>query len=225
MKILHVADLHARQPWLDWVAEHATEYDLLCIAGDLQDAFASEGMVPQAQRLRDWLLALPTPTVVCTGNHDWWPRDERVRDVYAEGGWLRMLTGEGSIVAVDGGTAKVGGIIVAAIGWAAPAEWPPGTDVVVCHTPPAGPSGLCRVTGHDFGDYEFRRQIQRLEPSLVLSGHVHHPHRHLDRIGRTLALNPGCDLDAALPAYWAIDTGVRIAELRRADQVLMAVDG
>lgn len=71
MKILHVADLHARQPWLYWVAAHAPEYDLLCIAGDLQNAFAAEGMVPQAKRLQEWLLALPAPTVVCSGNHDW----------------------------------------------------------------------------------------------------------------------------------------------------------
>ena len=124
MRILHVADLHARRPWLDWISAHATEFDLLCIAGDLLDMFGPERpkqsvsskpsdltrmlrpttRVPlheQARILSIWLQELPTPTVVCTGNHDWWPRDNRVTDIHAAGGWLQMLAGKGNVIAVD----------------------------------------------------------------------------------------------------------------------------
>lgn len=134
-----------------------------------------------------------------------------------------MLAGRGQIVAVDGGTAEVAGITVASIGWNAPPEWAPGVDVVVCHTPPAGPLGLCRVSGHEFGDYGIYREIQARQPALLLCGHVHHPHHHAMRIGRTRALNPGCNLDAALPTFWSVNTDRRTAELRQSDQTLLAV--
>lgn len=212
MKILHVADLHARRPWLDWVSSHAKEFDLIFIAGDLEDAFGEEGMHPQARWLSAWLVALPVPTVVCTGNHDWWPKDERVIDVYAEGGWLRMLEGKGQIIAADGSAVTVGGLRIASIGWNQLPDWPDSTDIVVCHAPPPSTP----VAGIDFGlgcepdQSDLWQTLWAKPPRLFLCGHIHSPRKNSYWFPpgeqQTLILNPGCDFDSQEPYRWEIDT-------------------
>ncbi len=208
-RILHVADIHARQPWMDWIMGHAPGFDLLCIAGDLQDAFAPAGMHAQAKALRPWLLQLPIPTIVCTGNHDWWPEDERARDVYAEGGWIRMLAGKGRIVAVDGYVGNIEPLSLAVVGWNQPPVWRAGTDIVVCHSPPAGVIGPDSEE-HGSREAEIRSAILVNPPRLYLCGHIHWPRQRWCRLPggprQTLALNPGCDLEAGEPSRWDIDT-------------------
>ena len=212
MKILHVADLHARRPWLDWVSSHAKDFDLICIAGDLQDAFGDEGMHKQARWLSTWLVALPVPTIVCTGNHDWWQKDRRALDVYAEGGWLRMLERKGQIVATDGGTAAVAGLTIASIGWNQPADWPDQTDIVVCHAPPpATPvAGVDLVLRCAPEQSDLWQALRATPPRFYLCGHIHGPPKNScwfppgER--RTLIFNPGCDFDSPEPYRWEIDT-------------------
>ena len=40
MEILLTADLHCNPGWLRWLESEATKYGLVCIAGDLLDAFS-----------------------------------------------------------------------------------------------------------------------------------------------------------------------------------------
>ena len=219
-RILHVADIHARQSWLDWIMTHAVGFDLLCIAGDLQDAFAPAGMHAQAKALRPWLLQLPIPTIVCTGNHDWWPEDERARDVYAEGGWVRMLAGKANIVAVDGGVAEVGGIRIASVGWNQRPVWPVGTDIAVCHAapPPLSVAGDENESSEE--GTETLRALAERPPRFFLCGHIHTPRRQWcwfpSDTRQTLFLNPGCCFSSAEPYRWEIDTATGLAIWRGA---------
>ena len=214
MRILHVADLHMR--WFDWVRAQASAFDLVVIAGDLQDAFSDLSFQTQALRCSEYLLSLPTPTVVCSGNHDVW-EDPHKPSTYLgiKGGWLRRLSGKGNVIAADGQFVKFHGVEIAVVGWLQQPEWPSSTDIVVAHAPPAA----CWCAGEeygsrDLGDSDLRIELNR-HPSwlLVLSGHVHEPRRRWSRMQQSgsLVLVPGCDLTADQPWHWVIDTTAGIA--------------
>lgn len=237
MRILHVADLHARGLWMDWISAHARQFDLLCIAGDLLDLFATEttedraapgatntartvsrqSLHKQAREISAWLRTLPTPTAVCTGNHDWWRPAERVTDVYASGNWLQMLANTGNIIAVDGGSARVGELSVATVGWNQPANWPEGTELVVCHSPPPSTpvAGHQEGMGGDIDQDDLWQLLWAKPPRLYLCGHIHTPRRNFYWFppgeNMTLLLNPGCVPNAAEPSRWEIDTKTQLA--------------
>lgn len=146
---------------------------LLIIAGDLQNAFSGKGRQAQARAVSQWLLSLEKPTVVCSGNHDYWssnplfPLDEK-----AEGGWIKDLLGRGSIVGVDGDTVTLGGLKLYVNGWL---QKPPAGpfDIVVTHAPPSH-SPCAQSDGWDNGDPEIWEALQP-PPALLLCGHVHWP--------------------------------------------------
>jgi predicted MPP superfamily phosphohydrolase len=72
MKILLTADLHSNPDWLGWLEEEATKYGLVCIAGDLLDAFSKVAIQDQVAQVEGFLcrLAAKTRAAVCSGNHD-----------------------------------------------------------------------------------------------------------------------------------------------------------
>jgi hypothetical protein len=69
MKLLHVADLYVRPHWFEWVAAQASNYDAVCVAGDLLDMFgiAKTALRAQATWTRDWLGESPGRLFVCSG--------------------------------------------------------------------------------------------------------------------------------------------------------------
>ena len=209
MKILHVADLHLR--WFDWVKAQASSYDLVVIAGDFQDAFSDLSAQTQSLRCSEWLLTLPTSTVVCSGNHDLW-NDPHKPSTYLgiNGGWLRRLSGCGNIIAADGQSVEFQGLEIAVVGWSEQPQWPRSTDIVVAHAPPAACSCATEEFGmRDLGDSDLRVAInQHPTMLLVLGGHVHEPRRKWSRMpgNNSLILVPGCDLTAEQPWHWSIDT-------------------
>lgn len=59
-------------------------------------------MAQQAREATAWLLSIETPTVVVSGNHDYYSKSPRVAaDDHNEARW-RRLSGRDQIVAVDG---------------------------------------------------------------------------------------------------------------------------
>jgi Icc-related predicted phosphoesterase len=218
VKILHASDLHLQQEWFDWVVSHSVEYDLLVIAGDLQNAFSNTPLHTQSRLCSEWLLSLQTPTVVCSGNHDFWVSDRRVSvDVQAEAGWLRNLRGRGHIIAVDGDTVDFHGLKIAVNGWLQVPDLHDRVDIVVTHAPPMGcacASGA-EAEGRDNGDPELFPAVQYNPPTLILAGHIHAPQKYactwppIDPT--TLILVPGCDEEAEIPNHWVIDTAERTA--------------
>ena len=215
MKILHTADLHLR--WFDWVAEQAPRYDLVIIAGDLLDGFSDVPVHTQAWQCSKWLLSLRTPTVVCSGNHDFWPKS-RTGAVApdAEGAWVRRLRGKGNIVAVDGDTIEFGGLRIAVNGWLQVPRLSSGHhDIVVSHAPPKGCACASGADGNDNGDPQIWDVLRWDTPSLLLAGHIHDPRKCWCRWPRispkTLVLVPGYEPRETTPAHWAIDTAAHTA--------------
>lgn len=218
MKILHVADLHADHEWFDWVANEARKFDLLVIAGDLQNAFSNTSLQDQARTIGDWLVAIDCPTIVCSGNHDYWVGYKReLVELYAKAAWLKNLRLKGQIIGVDGDTFSYQGanateprVKFAVNGWLNIPKLEKGVDILVTHAPPMGCACAAGATGNDFGDPELWQGPHHPLPKLILSGHVHQPIQYASWwppvSPKTLVLVPGCDEQNPIPSHWIIDT-------------------
>lgn len=209
MRLLHVADLHLR--WFSWVESHASSVDLVVIAGDLHDLFSNLTFTTQVRRCSDWLLSLPTPVVVCSGNHDAFGHGPSESDEHA---WLPRLSGKGNIIAADGQSVTLHDLTIATVGWAQLPRWPASTSIVVAHAPPSGcECAYEEYSSRDLGDVDLRDAIEQ-HPSrmLILSGHVHAPRKRVSRMTNgSLVLVPGCDMTALRPHHWVVDTTAGIA--------------
>ncbi|AOS44349.1 Calcineurin-like phosphoesterase superfamily domain protein [Lacunisphaera limnophila] len=211
MKILHVADLHLDHDWFRWVGSNSSDYDLLVIAGDLQNAFSRTPQNEQALGITQWLLGLSTPTVVCSGNHDYFLTGFRRKDEQAEGRWLTDLQGKGSVIGVDGQTVYFNGATIHVNGWLqVPPESLDHVSIIVTHAPPMGCPCAFGAEGRDVGDCDLWQSLE-YPPRLMLCGHVHLPSKRactwppLDP--STTILVPGCDELSEVPLHWKIDTG------------------
>jgi Icc-related predicted phosphoesterase len=86
------------------------------------------------------------------------------------------------------------------------ARTPPGDTVFVLHSPPRGTR--CDMIGAEahVGSRAIRAFIQRHQPPLVLSGHIHESPRmsssYQDTIGATVAVNPGQFRTPGLCGVW-----------------------
>ncbi|KAB2911324.1 MAG: metallophosphoesterase [Dechloromonas sp.] len=230
MKILHVADLHADHEWFDWVANEARKFDLLVIAGDLQNAFSNTGMHDQAKAIGNWLITIACTTIICSGNHDFWVGDKRVSvDVYAEGAWLKRLRHKGNIIGVDGDTFSYQvhpsheWVKFAVNGWLDVPNLNERVDILVTHAPPMGCAGAASAEGRDNGDPELWPALQDHPPRLILSGHVHQPAQHACSWPpiepSTVVLVPGCDEQSPIPNHWVIDMTIGQAVHSNGDTV------
>jgi len=211
MRILHVADIHYRLAWFEWISRQSGDYDVLVVAGDLLNMFPREStpLQRQARVVGDWLKTLPKPTVVCTGNHDIWLAEPHLStDVFAEGGWLRLCKRAGLVV--DGQDASFHGERFAAVKWG-DADWPDAASIVVCHAPPSETSVCINTEGGGWGDFEISMRVQEKHPKYVLSGHVHDPMEWVALEGASYCFNPGCDCTAREPNHIIIDTTKKIA--------------
>jgi Icc-related predicted phosphoesterase len=218
MKVLHVADLHLQHDWFDWVSSRGagSEFDLIIIAGDLQDAFSNTPMHDQARAISTWLVGLRTPTVVCSGNHDYWVDPARTVDTDADAAWIRRLRGKGNIIGVNGDIIDFHGLCIAVNGWLQVPDIDHLIDILVTHAPPVGCVCAGGAEGRDVGDPELWDTLKYNSPKLMLCGHVHQPRRTWcwwppPDDPTTLVLVPGCDEGAKVPAHWIIDTDKRIA--------------
>jgi len=201
MRILHVADLHFRKPWFAWVAEQAPHYDAVVIAGDLLNTVAKHEtpLVVQADWVAGWIRACPGKLLLVSGNHDY---------EYREASWLKRDLRPG--VFVDGQTTQIGGYKVSLLGWA-PSPIPREADILIVHAPPTGLTISLNAKGRDGGWSSTREAVERLQPGLVLSGHVHDSATWSDKLGPSFCLNAGCDFAAALPRFIEIDLDQRSA--------------
>jgi predicted MPP superfamily phosphohydrolase len=216
VKIIHLADLHLQHSWFDWVASRTMDYDLLVLAGDLQNAFSNSGMHDQARAVTRWLLTLPIPTVLCSGNHDYWTSHPRGPvDELAEAAWLTNLRGKKPIIAVDGDVIVFGRCRIMASGWLQVPDTRGHADIVVSHAPPAGCDCACDTNGVNLGDPHLWPALQRTPPTLLLSGHIHAPRQNAcfwpPHDPASLVLVPGCDEQSPEPNFWSIDTTTKVA--------------
>jgi len=216
MRILHVADLHLDR--FEWVKEHARGYDLLVIAGDILDAFSHIPLLAQIPYCAEWLADLPVPTVVVSGNHDYFHECflSQVLNPYAEARWITRLRGRSNVICSDGDCISFGGLRILGHGWGRGQVDTAGADIVVSHAPPQGCLCALGPSGEDFGEDFVIPPKDDDPPKLILCGHIHQPKRTWCRwpsAGRqSLVLVPGVKQRAATPSHWIIDTDKGIAQ-------------
>ena len=228
MKLIFVSDLHFALKQFDWVLAHAAEYDVTIIGGDLLDLASSLDLDTQITVVEKYLglLTKTSKLVVSSGNHDGdsrnagdesvaqWLQDARTTGLYVDGDSFDLLDIHVTVCPWwDGalGRAEIERQLEreAAL---APKRW-----IWVHHAPPNGAS--TSWSGRKFiGDNSLRQWIERFQPEMVLSGHIHNapfsePGSWIDRIGNTWVFNAGRQT-GAVPTTLTIDLETMTAQWR-----------
>lgn len=233
MRLLFIADLHYTLKQYDWLLAQAEKYDVMIIGGDLLDMGSALDADVQIAIVEKYLGLLQQKAllVVSSGNHDGDSRNAADEPV---AGWLQDLRSEG--LHVDGDGLDLGGEtrITVCPWWngevsrgevesllerEAPHRkrcW-----VWVYHAPPEG--ARTSWSGQKFiGDECLRQWIDRFQPEIVLSGHIHNSPFYdqgswIDRIGKTWVFNPGRQ-PGPLPTTITLDFRTRTAEWNSAEE-------
>lgn len=227
MRVLFVADLHYSLKQFDWLLAEAGDFDLVIIGGDLLDlasALDADIQIAIVEKYLD-LLSQRTTLVVSSGNHDGDSRNDADESI-AE--WVRAARGDR--VHVDGDSFDLGGTHFTVCPWwdgeVSRAELDAQLEreaacvggrpwIWIHHAPPEG--ARTSWTGRRFiGDESLRAWIDRFQPDMVFSGHIHHSPffedgSWIDRIGRTWVFNPGRQIGPR-PTTIILDLGEMTAE-------------
>ena len=226
MRLLFLADLHYSLKQFDWLLAHAAEYDLAVIGGDLLDLSSPLDADVQIAIVEKYLGLLrgKSRLVVSSGNHDGDSRNAADESV-AE--WVRAARAER--LHVDGDSFDLGGTRFTVCPWwdgdvsraeveaqlEREAQHARDRWLWIYHSPPEG--SKTSWSGRKFiGDEYLRRWIDRFQPDMVFSGHIHNSPFYadgswIDRIGRTWVFNPGRQLGPQ-PATITIDFDTMTAE-------------
>jgi Icc-related predicted phosphoesterase len=229
MRLLFVADLHYSLKQFDWLVANVSHYDLAVIGGDLLDlasALDPDVQIAIVEKYFGLLRQRCSRLVVSSGNHDGDSRNEADESV-AE--WLKAASADG--IHVDGDGFNIDKIRITVCPWwdgelsrdelatmleREASQVPEGGRWIwIHHAPPEG--SKTSWTGRKFvGDEYLRAWIDRFQPEMVLSGHIHNSPFHdegswIDRIGRTWVFNPG-RIVGAEPPFITIDLEAMTAE-------------
>jgi Icc-related predicted phosphoesterase len=226
MRLLFVADLHYSLKQFDWLLDQAGQFDVAAIGGDLLDLSSPLDPDVQIAIVEKYLglLRQKTRLVVCSGNHDGDSRNEADESIAA---WLQTVRADN--VYVDGDGFDLGNARVTVCPWwdgqrsraeleaLLERESTHGRErwFWLHHAPPSG-SRTCWSGKRFIGDEFLRGWIERFQPDIVLSGHVHNSPFYsdgswIDRIGRTWVFNPGRQLGPQ-PTAIAFDLDAMTAE-------------
>lgn len=226
MKLLFVADLHYSLKQFDWLLAEAPNYEVVCIGGDLLDLFSTLDFEVQIAVVERYLdkLRRKTRLLVCSGNHDGDSRNEADESVAQ---WLREARAEHLVV--DNESVLIDDVLFTVCPWwdgplsraqleeflAREALKPRRRWVWIHHSPPSRSPTSWTGKG-DGGDEFLRGWIERFQPDVVLSGHIHGAPFYaegswVDRIGRTWVFNPGRQT-GPYPAHIRLDLDAPSAE-------------
>jgi len=219
MRLLLTADLHFRLHWFRWLIEQASNFDLICIAGDLLDMFKSETRLEQAREVRTLVkeLADIVPVAVCPGNHDNAGRlvSHDRASLYE---WFIDLGTHPNII-TDGSTRKLENLILTTVPYHCSRQeksiWlDRGSTIrrqtgiqwiVLHHVPPKTGSG---ATGEEL---EASELLMTYRPDYFVSGHDHaFPYvsgqSWNQKLGEVSLLVPGQLLSAPFPNHIKLNT-------------------
>lgn len=222
MHCLIVADLHYSLPQFDWLLSAAPQFDLVIFAGDALDIASAVDFRAQILVVKKYLALLSgiAPVILCSGNHD---LDERSAEGEKIARWIGEVRELG--IACDGDSLTVGDTLFTVCPWwdgpwvkerieaqlGAAALTRSKQWVWVHHAPPAN-SPTSWGGKRFFGDVELVQWIERYQPSMVISGHVHQSPfipggSWFDRLGNTWVFNTGLQ-HGRPPAHIVLDTGI-----------------
>jgi len=206
MRCLVVADLHYSLPQFDWLVQAAPQFDLVIFAGDALDLGSIVDFRAQIVVVQKYLsmLSAVTRVAVCSGNHDLDMRNVEGEKVPQ---WLEAL--RALKVSCDGESFSLGNTLFTVCPWwdgpivkqriadqfEADAAKRAGKWIWIHHAPPAN-SPTSWGGKRFFGDPDLVGWIERYQPDLVISGHVHQSPfvrdgSWFDRLGKTWAFNVG----------------------------------
>ncbi len=191
LKILAFSDLHCNVDAATQIARSAPAVDWVIGAGDF--ATMRRGLA----KTIDVLRTIDRPTVIVPGNGESFDELQT-----ACAGWPAVHVLHGSGVQIDG-------VPVFGIGGAIPttpfgawsydfseqqaaemlAACPP-KCVLVSHSPPHGIVDRS-TSGQHLGSKSVRAVIERLQPRLVICGHIHDSWQQREMLGPTLVINAG----------------------------------
>ena len=219
MRLLFVADLHYELKQFDWLMSHAADFDAVIIGGDLLELGSVLEPDVQIVVVEKYLARLcrQKPLLVSSGNHDGDARSAADESICK---WLHDLK-DGQLY-VDGDSVEMGDTLITICPWwdgpvsraevesllAKDAEKPKNRWVWIHHSPPD--QSPVSWAGKKFGGDEFLvGWIQRFQPDLVLSGHIHNAPFNSkgswnDRLGKTWVFNPGRQIGPC-PTYLVFD--------------------
>lgn len=170
MKICCLSDLHGHLP-------EVPPCDLVIIAGDLcPDGTEYMQWVYLRTKFEPWLASLP-PTVYVAGNHDrLHARNPDAAHIYLP-----------NKLYLNNTSATMGSLRIFGTPWSLKfGSWPfmtnecelnrmmrlsPTHDILITHGPPYGYGDLCH--NHHTGSGAILEHIQRRQPRLVVTGHIH----------------------------------------------------
>ena len=239
MKLLFVADLHYALKQFDWLLANAVRFDAVVIGGDLLELGSTLPIDVQIVVIEKYLARLreQTRVLVCSGNHD---GDHRLPTNESMCRWLRDA--RAGQLFVDGDSVEISGTLITICPWwdgpvtraeidkllaqdagRAKSRW-----IWIHHSPPD--KSPVSWAGKKFGGDEFLVEwIQRYQPDLVLSGHIHNAPfvrqgSWIDRLGKTWVFNPGKQIGPS-PAYLAFDLDrMRVEWVSLEGQLLQQLD-
>jgi Icc-related predicted phosphoesterase len=224
VRYLVASDLHYALPQLEWIAEQASEFDAVVLAGDHLDLAGRAEINAQIALLKLLFARMADRTVIIanSGNHDLTARRAHGEKAAV---WLDDLDPR---VASDGASLRVGADLVSVCAWwegpvtraavedqlhrDAKERPDDGSWIWAYHSPPDASPTSWSGKRH-FGDSVLNELALLHQPDLVLAGHVHEaPFRDEgswhDRIGNTLVLNAGRQ-PGPVPAHLVVDTTAR----------------
>lgn len=189
MRVLAFSDLHRAAPAARKLVELSQEADLVIAAGD----FANHRQdLAGAMALLDGLKA---PVVMVPGNNE--SEDE-----------LRVAAPDGALV-LHGESAEVAGLKLFGIGYAIPVtpfkDWSCDlteeegaallagcgeVDVLITHSPPKGVVDVAS-NGMSLGSTAVLETIKRVQPPLVVCGHIHDCWGQSAQVGGSRVVNLG----------------------------------
>lgn len=212
MRILHCSDFHANPEWFGWLANSAGNYDVVCLTGDHLDLLNLQQINSQLSMIQGALRRVAVPVMLCSGNNDAYSGPPAPPELQ-HAAWLADLRRPG--IWVDGDVLEVGGVRITCVGWNAGLPSATSDEIWLCHAPPARSWVSGDPWDGEAGD-EILGEVCRAGagPGLLLSGHQHHPQRHVCLVGRTWCLNPGYGTHPSVPDHIIVDTQLRTTVLR-----------
>ncbi len=178
MRLLHISDVHCSTSSVNMLPSLVERHrvDIVVLSGDLEcNDYLIEG-----------ILAPGLPVVGVPGNMD----DAHISRVMKE-----------KDINIDAGARMIGDVLFVGIGGRAPLSSLRRADellreagsrktVIVSHHPPHGTKVDIAYSGVHAGLHELRALLERHQPLACLCGHIHES-PGIDRVGRTLVVNPG----------------------------------
>jgi Icc-related predicted phosphoesterase len=191
MKLLLFSDLHCDAKAAQDLVERSRQADVVICAGDLANTRR------KLHVCLDILRTIARPTILVPGNNE-------SLDELKEGclGWATAHVLHGQGVTIDGIAfyGIGGGIPMTPFGdWSFDFTEHQATDllancpnegVLVTHSPPKGAVDVAS-NGQSLGSTAIRAAIERLQPKLVVCGHIHGSGGQTAKIGPTTVINAG----------------------------------